>query len=151
MAIIGRRAVRSASSAALGGGRAARARTDTASNGMKTSPVAAGIQKALTLNCSIKALPMDFTTPDDRMKLAQRIAPRTSPVRRPSMKPNTRPQISPSGRPFRNSAATFQGAGTTANSTRASQEAPISSRIAAARRSGRISEITLTPASLDRA
>ncbi|GEM_PF-6488627 len=85
------------------------------------------------------------------MKLAHNMAPRTSLVRRPSMKPNTRPHINPSGRPFRNRAATFHGAGVTANSTRASHETPISTTMAAARRSAFISAITLTPISLDRA
>ena len=118
---------------------------------MKTTPTAAGIQNSLTCQVSIKALPTDFTTPDDRMKLAHRIAPSTSLVRRPSMKPNTRPQIRPSGRPLRNRAATFHGAGVTANRTKAIQETPISRMIAAARRSGRISAITLIPISLDRA
>ena len=53
------------------------------------------------------------------MKLAQTTAPNTSEVRLPSMKPNTSPQIMPSGRPFKNMAATFHGAGTSANSTSA--------------------------------
>ena len=118
---------------------------------MKTRPTADGIQNALTCQVCISALPTDFTTPDDRMKLAHRMAPSTSLVRRPSMKPNTKPQISPSGRPFRNRAATFHGAGVRANRTRAIQDAPMRLRIAAARCWGRISAITFTPISLDRA
>ena len=67
------------------------------------------------------------------------------------MKPNTRPQIMPSGRPFRNRAAMFQGAGTTAKASRASHDTPISPRIAAPRCPGATSEITLTPINLEMA
>ncbi len=55
----------------------------------------------------------------------------------------------PSGRPLRNSAATFQGAGTRAKAISASQAAPISARMATPRRVGLISEITFTPISLE--
>ncbi len=55
----------------------------------------------------------------------------------------------PSGRPLRNRAATFQGAGTMAKPMSATQEVAIRPRIAAPRRAGSISEITLTPISLE--
>ena len=57
----------------------------------------------------------------------------------------------PSGRPFRNSIATFQGAGITAKPTSANQEAPINPRIAPPRRLGLSSEITLMPMNFDSA
>ncbi len=57
----------------------------------------------------------------------------------------------PSGRPLTNRQATFQGAGIRAKATRASQDTPISPRIAIPRRAGAISEITLTPISLEMA
>ena len=48
----------------------------------------------------------------------------------------------PSGSPLTNRQATFQGAGIRAKATRASQDTPISPRIAIPRRAGAISEIT---------
>ena len=57
----------------------------------------------------------------------------------------------PSGSPFRNRKATFHGGGVSAKPISASQAAPIRIRIAAPRRRGSISEITLTPISLEAA
>ncbi len=47
--------------------------------------MAAGIQNGVTGAVCIIQAPTDFTTPEERMKLAQRTAPRTSDTRRPSM------------------------------------------------------------------
>ena len=57
----------------------------------------------------------------------------------------------PSGRPLRNMAATFHGAGISANSTSATQESRIRTMIAVARFAGSSSEITLMPMSFDSA
>ena len=94
---------------------------------------------------SISSLPTVFTAPDETMKLAQTTAPSTSEVRRPSMNPNTRPQIMPSGRPLRNIAATFQGAGMMAKRISATHAERISTRIAVARLAGSSSEMILMP------
>ena len=85
------------------------------------------------------------------MKLAQSMAPSSSDRRRPSRKPNTSPQIMPSARPLTNRQAMFQGAGISANRIRQTSAAPIRARMAAARRAAAVSEMTLTPATLDRA
>jgi len=57
----------------------------------------------------------------------------------------------PSGTPLRNSIATFHGAGISAKATSASQETPISPRMAAARWRGWISEMILIPTNFDSA
>lgn len=46
--------------------------------------VAAGIHHSVTPRSVISQTATDFTTPEATMKLAQRMAPRTSDVRRPS-------------------------------------------------------------------
>jgi len=82
---MGARFTRSASSSAFGGGRAPSSQTDRNSRGKNRAPVAAGIQKGVTWTARMSHAPTDFTTPEERMKLAQRIEPSTSETRRPSM------------------------------------------------------------------
>ncbi len=52
---------------------------------MNRHPVAAGIQNRSTCQVCISQTPTDFTTPEDRMKLAQSIEANTSETRRPSI------------------------------------------------------------------
>ena len=52
---------------------------------MNSAPVTAGIQNGETPRSWSSQAPTDFTTPDDRMKLAHSTAPSTSDTRRPSM------------------------------------------------------------------
>ena len=59
------------------------------------------------------------------------------------------PKTIPRGRPLRNRQATCSGEGATANRTRAASAIAISTRIAAARRSGVISATTRMPISFD--
>src|ERR1019366_5666771 len=148
---IGPRRTRAASSSAFGGGSAERTHTETNNSGRNSAPAAAGIQNGLTCQFAISSLPTLLTAPEETMKLAQSTAPNTSEVRRPSMKPKTSPQIMPSGTPFRNMAATFHGTGTSANSTRATQDSRIRTMIAGARLAGSSSEMTLIPISFDSA
>src|ERR1700733_719161 len=148
---MGARRPRAPSSCGWGGGGGERTQTDRPNNGKNSAPAAAGIQKGLTCQVSMSNFPTDLTAPEETIKLAHRMAPRTSEVRRPSMKPNTRPQINPRGRPFKNIVNTFQGAGMTANRMSASQEIKISTRIATARLLGVISAITFTPISFETA
>ena len=148
---MGARRTLASSSSLEGGGRIESPHTATASSGKKSAPVAAGIQNGLTCQTSISSLPTDFTAPEETIKLAHTIAPRTSDVLRPSMKPKTNPQIRPSGSPLRNIAATFQGAGRIANSNNASHESAISLKISPARLLGLISAISLTPINLEAA
>src|ERR1019366_6437103 len=102
----------------------------------------------LTCQCVITSLPTDLAAPDETMKLEHSTAPNTSDVRLPSMNPKTRPQIMPSDRPLRNMAATFQGAGTSANKIKATHDSRIRTTIAAARLAGSSSETTLIPITL---
>ena len=82
---MGARRTRSASSRASGGGIWPSTQTDANSKGKNTAPAAAGIHIRSTCPDCISQAPTDFTTPDDRMKLAQSMAPSTSDTRRPSM------------------------------------------------------------------
>ena len=52
---------------------------------MNAAPAAAGIQICETPAVCIIQAPRDLTTPEERMKLAQSMAPRTSDTRRPSI------------------------------------------------------------------
>src|ERR1700744_6736985 len=110
-ASIGARATRSRSSSAFGGGITARPNTHTSNSGTNNRPVTAGIQYSLAQPRSITLSPTDFTTPDETMKLAHSMAPRTSETRRPSRKPNTRPQIIPNISPSPNRQAMLNGGG----------------------------------------
>src|SRR5258707_8537242 len=148
---MGARRTRAASSCGLGGGNCQSTHTDKPNSGKNSAPAAAGIQNGPTCQTSMSNLPTDFTAPEETMKLAHKIAPKTSEVRRPSMKPNTNPQSNPKGRPFKNIANTFQGAGTSANRMSASQARNMSTRMAAARLFGVTSAINFTPISFETA
>ena len=147
--VIGTRSDRCATSSSDGFGIWFNIQTQISNGKMNSAPVKTGIQNSDTPQSCISVCPIDFTTPEEIIMLAERPAASASVTRRPSRKARTKPNTMPNGSPLKNNHAKFQGGGVAANNKSAVSAIPISTRIPTARRDAGISETTLMPTNLE--